>query len=132
MYLAALVNLGEALDNLAVFFGEKGVGPRTGTSSLFILMTALAGIAVRLYLFSAVAADYPGFGSKYRVLVPFLFVADLFWALAPLLLHPRINMGVTLAAIAALAYLPFVQRRLVYDAYLPQGGRTSAVRAVPG
>jgi tRNA A-37 threonylcarbamoyl transferase component Bud32 len=132
MYLAALVNLGEALDNLAVFFGEKGVGPRTGAASLFILMTALAGIAVRLYLFSAVAADYPGFGSKYRVLFPFLFVADLFWALAPLLLHPLINMGVTLAAMAALAYLPFVQRRLVYDAYLPRGGRTSAVRVISG
>ncbi len=132
MYLAVLVNLALALEHLAVFFGEQGVGPRTGTTSLLILMTALAGIAVRLYLFSAVAADYPGFGVKYRVLFPFLFAADLFWALAPLLLHPRIDMGLTLAAIAALAYLPFVQRRLVYDAYLPRGGRTSAVRAVPG
>lgn len=77
------------------------------------LVTALVGIAVRLYLITATAFDYHLLGEKYRKLFPSLFVLDLIWALAPCLLADRIGWGLALAACAALIYMPFAQRVLV-------------------
>jgi hypothetical protein len=76
-------------------------------------ITAVAGVAVRLYLITATSFDYHLLGEKYRVLYPGLFVLDIFWALAPFLLADRIGMGLALGATAALVYLPFAQRVLV-------------------
>jgi DNA-binding winged helix-turn-helix (wHTH) protein len=77
------------------------------------LVSALVGVAVRLYLITATAFDYHLFGEKYRRLFPALFVLDLLWALAPCLLADRIGWGLALGACAALIYMPFAQRVLV-------------------
>jgi cholera toxin transcriptional activator len=87
---------------------------RAGTAAFVIyLATALVGVAVRLYLISATAMDYHLLGSKYRILTPALFVLDMIWALAPLLIADRIGLGFALGACAALVYMPFAQRTLM-------------------
>jgi cholera toxin transcriptional activator len=77
------------------------------------LVTALVGIAVRLYLITATAFDYHLLGEKYRKLFPALFVLDMVWALAPCLLADRMGWGLALGACAALIYMPFAQRVLM-------------------
>jgi len=77
------------------------------------VVTALIGVAVRLYLLTATAFDYHLLGKKYRVLFPALFVLDMLWALSPLLIEDRLGMGLALASIAALIYMPFAQKVLV-------------------
>ncbi len=77
------------------------------------LVSALVGLAVRLYLISATAMDYHLLGKKYRILLPGLFLLDMIWALAPFLLADRIGLGFALGATAALIYMPFAQRILV-------------------
>ncbi len=94
---------------------------------LILFFAALAGTPVRLYILSAVAFDYPDFGRKYRKLAPAAMVLDLVWAGAPLLLGPRVG-PLALLFVGGLAYLPLAQRRLIFDAYSPEGGRTSGVR----
>ena len=87
---------------------------RAGTAAFVVYLgTALVGIAVRLYLISATAMDYHLLGEKYRVLTPALFVLDMLWALAPLLIADRIGLGFALGACAALVYMPFAQRTLM-------------------
>jgi DNA-binding winged helix-turn-helix (wHTH) protein len=87
---------------------------RAGAAAFMVYMaTSMAGIAVRLYLTSATAMDYHLLGSKYRVLMPALFVLDLIWALSPLLIADRIGLGFALGACAALVYMPFAQRTLI-------------------
>jgi cholera toxin transcriptional activator len=77
------------------------------------LVTALVGVAVRLYLITATAFDYHLLGEKYRILFPALFVLDMIWALAPCLLADRMGWGLALGASAALIYMPFAQRVLM-------------------
>src|SRR5215467_6098636 len=87
---------------------------RAGTVAFVTYLgTALVGIAVRLYLISATAMNYHLLGEKYRVLTPALFVLDMLWALAPLLIADRIGLGFALGACAALVYMPFAQRTLM-------------------
>ena len=93
-----------------------------------ILMCALAGIPVRLYLFSALLADYADTGLKYRRLFPGALLLDLVWTLSPLLLFHKFS-GLTLAFVGALAYLPFAARRLLDEVYSPGGGRASGVKS---
>jgi DNA-binding winged helix-turn-helix (wHTH) protein len=77
------------------------------------LVTALIGVAVRLYLIAATALDYHLLGEKYRILFPGVFLLDMIWALAPCLLADRLGWGLALGACAALIYMPFAQRVLV-------------------
>jgi DNA-binding winged helix-turn-helix (wHTH) protein len=84
-----------------------------GVVTLVILVLAACGIAVRLYLLSAVGLDHPEAGVKFRQLFPFLFILDALWAASPLLLAPSIGFGLALGSVAALAYLPFAQRTLL-------------------
>ena len=77
------------------------------------LVTALVGVAVRLYLITATAFDYHLLGEKYRILFPGLFLLDMTWALAPCLLADRMGWGLALGACAALIYMPFAQRVLM-------------------
>jgi DNA-binding winged helix-turn-helix (wHTH) protein len=77
------------------------------------LVTALLGVAVRLYLTTATAFDYHLLADKYRILFPALFVLDMTWALSPFLIADRIGLGLALGAAAALIYMPFVQRMLM-------------------
>jgi hypothetical protein len=77
------------------------------------LVTALIGVAVRLYLITATALDYHLLGEKYRILFPGVILLDMIWALAPCLLADRLGWGLALGACAALIYMPFAQRVLV-------------------
>lgn len=83
------------------------------TAFTIYMATALVGLAVRLYLISATAMDYHLLGQKFRILTPALFVLDMIWAMAPLLIQDRIGFGFALAACAALIYIPFAQRTLM-------------------
>ncbi len=100
--------------------------------SLGLLLTigALLGAPVRLYLLTAVGFDQADLGQKFRWLFPAMLVLDATWATSPLLFAGQLH-GLMLMCVAALAYLPFSQRTLVYSAYAPSGGRTSAIRAKP-
>jgi len=78
-----------------------------------LLVTALVGIPVRLYLLSASIFGYRGLPVKFLRLFPFVVPLDELWALAPFLLVDQIGIGLALAATAALLYLPFSQRSLM-------------------
>ena len=82
-----------------------------------LLISSMCGIAVRLYLLSAVGLDHPEAGAKYRRLFPSLFILDALWSASPLLLVREIGYGLALGSVAALAYLPFAQRTLMLSAY---------------
>lgn len=110
-YIIALAQLHE-VHRLAAELVEGG-GRAAETTAL---ITASAGIAVRLYLFTAVAFDYRPLGRKFQRLFP-LVVLDFIWALSPYLLMYRLGTGLATAACAALLYLPFSQRTLVRMAY---------------
>jgi DNA-binding winged helix-turn-helix (wHTH) protein len=107
-YLSALFRL----DNLqqSAYAAWNGAGQ---AAFVIYLVTALVGLAVRLYLITATALDYHLLGQKYRVLFPALFVLDMLWALSPLLLEDRMGWGLALGACAALIYMPFAQRVLM-------------------
>lgn len=81
------------------------------------LITALIGLAVRLYMASAVAFDFRGFGRQFHNIFPFVALLDYLWALAPLLLAHRIGLTLALAATVGLLFLPTGQRTLVRMAY---------------
>jgi len=93
-----------------------------------LLLTAgVLGVPVRLYQFTALAFDYSDLGRKYRWLfLPVLFLDEV-WAATPLLFLGQLH-GLVLLCAAALAYLPFSQRTLLYAAYAHSGGRSSAVQ----
>ena len=106
-YVATLARLPEAESRLADF-----------TSHLFLayivlILTAVAGIPVRLYLLSAVAFKYSGLSNKFQKIFPYLFALDEIWALSPFLMAGDIGLGLALAATAALVYLPFAERSLL-------------------
>jgi hypothetical protein len=77
----------------------------------------MCGIALRLYLFSAVGWGHPEAGLKFNVLFPYLFVFDCLWAASPLLAFETIGPGIALAGVAGMAYLPFAQRTLMRCIY---------------
>ncbi len=78
-----------------------------------LMVTALVGIPIRLYLLSAAIFGYRGLPVKFLRLFPFVVFLDELWALAPFLLVDQIGVGLALATTAALLYLPFSQRSLM-------------------
>jgi cholera toxin transcriptional activator len=107
-YLSALYDW-KQLDRAA-----SVIWPGAGLAVFVVyLVTALVGVAVRLYLITAMAFDYHLLGEKYRILFPALFLLDMIWALAPCLLADRMGWGLALGASAALIYMPFAQRVLM-------------------
>lgn len=78
-----------------------------------LIVTAAAGIPIRLYLLTAAAFNYRGLGRNFRKLFPFLLPLDELWALAPFLAAQQLGFGLALAVTAALLYLPFAQRSLL-------------------
>ena len=107
-YLCALFRLDELSLSCDRAWGRIG-----HISFITYLVTALVGVAVRLYLITATAFDYHLLGEKYRILFPALFILDMLWALSPFLIADRIKMGLALGATAALIYMPFAQRVLI-------------------
>ena len=106
-YVASLSHLDRTEVQLAGVFG--------GSTWAFVLLvaTALAGIPVRLYLFSAAVFGYRGLAGQFLKLFPGVLFLDALWALAPFLLVDRIGVGLALAVTAALLYLPFSQRSVL-------------------
>ena len=89
-----------------------------GTAVLtVVVVSAVIGIPMRLYLLTAVAFDYRLLGEKFRRLFPLVLVIDVLWGLSPLLIAYEIGMGLALAACAALLYVPFSERTLIRMAY---------------
>jgi cholera toxin transcriptional activator len=78
-----------------------------------ILVTAMVGIPIRLYLLTAAIFGYRGLTGRFLTMFPALFPLDELWALSPFLIANRIGIGLALAATAALLYLPFSQRSLL-------------------
>jgi len=107
-YVSALFRLDEL--HRAAYMAWHGKGQ---IAFLVYLLTALVGLAVRLYLITATALDYHLLGAKFRIVYPALFLLDMIWAFSPLLIADRIGIGLAQAAIVALLWMPFVQRTLV-------------------
>jgi cholera toxin transcriptional activator len=106
-YIAALTRLSAIEDLLA-----REV-PHPTILIAVLLLTAVAGIPIRLYLLSSVSFDVKGLTRKFLKLFPATFLLDELWALSPFLLAPQIGLGLALAATAALIYVPFANRTLV-------------------
>jgi DNA-binding winged helix-turn-helix (wHTH) protein len=80
---------------------------------VLVIVTACAGIPLRLYLLSGAAFGFRGLTEKFRKLFPFVFLLDELWSLSPLLIVDRIGWGLALAATASLVFLPFSQRSVL-------------------
>lgn len=94
------------------------LGKQTGqVMALVFLVTAMIGIAVRLYLLTTVMFDHLQTGIRYRLAFPFLFILDELWAASPLGLCLLIGEFPALACVAPLAFSPFSQRTLIRSAY---------------
>jgi GTP cyclohydrolase I len=85
----------------------------SGIAVPLVIVSAMCGVSVRLYLLSSVGLDHPAAGKKFRQLFPALFLLDTLWAVSPLLLAQEIGYGLALVAVSALVYLPFAQRTLM-------------------
>jgi DNA-binding winged helix-turn-helix (wHTH) protein len=108
MYCVALYyweSLGNALN-------EAGIDRVQFTLPL-VIVTAMCGIAVRIYLLSEVGWAHPAAGRQFRRLFPLLLLFDALWAASPLLAARKIGLGLALVGVAGLAYLPFAQRTLM-------------------
>jgi DNA-binding winged helix-turn-helix (wHTH) protein len=112
MYCVALYRA-EAIEEVLA----HGLAGRAVMVAPLLLIVALCGIAVRLYLLSSVGLNHPAAGAKFRRLFPALFILDTLWAVSPLLLVREIGYGLALGSIAPLAYLPFCQRTLIQCIY---------------
>jgi serine/threonine protein kinase len=123
-YIVALAKL-ESVER----FGEF-LFPRSGrTIPGIVLVSATIGVAIRLYLLSALAFRHPDLGEKFRKLYFFLLPLDQLWALAPFMLVNQIGLGLVFAAMAGLLYLPFSQRILIQMAY-PLSSKSDTVKKV--
>jgi DNA-binding winged helix-turn-helix (wHTH) protein len=106
-YIAALARLTAAGDVLEQIFLLPG------WSMVVLVVSAVLGIPVRLYLLSAACFNVSHVSKNFvRLFLP-AFLLDELWALAPFLLIRQIGWGLALAATAALIYVPFAQRTLV-------------------
>lgn len=120
MYGLALYKFHDVLRVSHELFGTRALG-------VALVMAALIGVPIRLYQFTAIALDYADLGQKFRKLFPVVLMIDVVWAATPLLFLGQLQ-GLVLVCAAALGFLPFSQRMLLYAAYAHKGGRSSPVR----
>jgi len=107
IYIAALANL-RLID---AFLSE-----RTNYAIwllAILIVTAAAGVAVRLYLLAAAVFGYRGLARQFLRLFPAIFPLDELWALSAFLLLDRVGVGLVMAMTAALLFLPFSQRSIL-------------------
>jgi hypothetical protein len=112
-YVVALAKLREVDDISERFLG----GGHGWILVAAVVVTAVTGIPVRLYVGMAVVFDYRKTGMKYLRIYAAMLVLGLIWALAPFLLADHIGVGLAFAATAMLLYLPFSERTLVRMTY---------------
>jgi cholera toxin transcriptional activator len=91
----------------------RTVVPHTLWVIIPMMVTAVAGIPIRLYLIASLAFRAPGLREKFLKLFPLIFPLDELWGLAPFLLVRQIGFGLALGSTAALLYAPFAQRALI-------------------
>jgi cholera toxin transcriptional activator len=113
-YVAALAQLSRVQELM-----EQTLGYPAWAMTLLII-SAVIGLPIRLYLTSAVVFDLPALTRKFHRLFPLTLALDELWALSPFLLAPQIGVGLALAATAALIYVPFAQRTLLLMGDRPQ------------
>jgi DNA-binding winged helix-turn-helix (wHTH) protein len=112
IYVAALAKLGRVEEVLSSWLGGWA-----NEAAIAILLTAVLGVAVRLFLLNATAFDFSGLGQLFRRLFWPIFALDLLWSLSPFLIAHKIGVGLAFAAFATMVWLPFAQRTLVRMAY---------------
>jgi cholera toxin transcriptional activator len=106
-YLSALAQTSELQSILSAWWEPN-------TAAFWLVITSASiGIAIRLFLLSALAFRVPRFERKFLRLFPLTFALDALWALSPFLLLHHIGFGLSLAATAALLLVPFGERTLV-------------------
>jgi cholera toxin transcriptional activator len=113
-YVAALAQLTRVHELL-----EQALGYPAWAMTLLVI-SALVGLPIRLYLTSAAAFNVSGLSHKFHRLFPLTLPLDELWALSPFLLAPQIGVGLAMAATAALIYVPFAQRTLLLMGDRPQ------------
>lgn len=113
-YIAALARLTRVEELL-----EQTLGYPAWVVAVLIV-SAVVGLPIRMYLTSAVVFDLSGLNHKFHRLFPVTLPLDELWALSPFLLAPQIGVGLALAATAALIYVPFAQRTLLLMGDRPQ------------
>lgn len=91
----------------------RAMVPHTSWIVVPMIVTAAAGIPVRLYLISSLAFRALDLPEKFLKIFPLIFPLDELWALAPFLLVQQIGFGLALAATAVLLYSPFAERALI-------------------
>ena len=106
-YVLALARLSR-VELVLSGWGERGILLFAG-----LMVTAAVGIPVRCYLLTAMAFKYEGLSGKFRKLFPFVLVLDELWAFTPFLLVEQMGVGLAIACVAVLLYVPFSQRSLL-------------------
>jgi len=112
LYTAAMFyidSIGEILSTDFLVPGQVGV--------VVTIILAVCGIAVRVYLISAVGWGHPAAGDKFHTLFPALLILDGFWAASPLLLWRHMGYGIAFTCVAMMAYVPFAQRTMIRSLY---------------
>lgn len=94
-----------------------GWGLKATTLETVVLVSAVVGIALRLYTLNATIFNYRHTGEKFSRIFYFVLVLDILWALSPLLITRILGIGLAFAACAALVYSPFAQRVLALVAW---------------
>ncbi|MFC2171864.1 serine/threonine protein kinase [Acidobacteriota bacterium] len=123
MYFAALRYNQEMQAGFTFILGEWLADPIINYITVGVLLIALVGFAVRLYLISMIGFDHVLTGVRFRKAFPLFFVLDLLWALTPLALIQRYDLWWALPCIPPLVFLPFSQRTLIRSAYDTKTGR---------
>jgi len=78
-----------------------------------LLILALVGFSVRIYLIGLVGWGHTDAGPRYRKLFPFLLVIDGLWAATPLLVHESFGPLISWAGLILMGWLVFGQRTLM-------------------
>jgi hypothetical protein len=113
LYLVALAKFGAIPLLLSQHLPHAG-----GLAAEVIRVTAMLGVALRLYFLAGIAFDFKGLGNDFRRIFFLLLPLDALWALSPLLLLAAGKLGsLAFACVAALAILPLSQRTLMRMAY---------------
>ena len=111
LQLMYLIFYGIALWRLEDFSFRLGFLSAVAVQTI-VLVTAVIGIALRLYTLNSSLFNYRHTGGNFRRIFYYVLVLDVLWATSPLMLMRWIGMGLAFAACAALVYSPFAQRVL--------------------
>jgi DNA-binding winged helix-turn-helix (wHTH) protein len=88
-----------------------------------LLILALVGFSVRIYLIGLVGWGHTDAGPRYRKLFPFLLVIDGLWAATPLLMHESSPL-IAWAGLILMGWLVFGQRTLMRSIEAKSGKQT--------